>query len=1601
MKLPTIHSALKSLILSASLIISLGGSNFAQAAYDLAPAPMLTLKSAPGLVMLSMGRDLPFYKAAYNDVNDIDGDGVPDIYFKPQFKYDGYFAYDRCYTYGSGIFTPVNIGTATLVTGETTVYWYKCGTSSAGRWSGNFLNWLTMSRMDVLRKVLYGGKRSTDDANTELERAYIPQDSTLWGKEYSSTSRDGYDIADYTPLGQPNGSVDSKKHFFANVTLKDGRAPYAVPISAPKLIVYENQTGRIWDLVATERLILGATPGFNNSGNAINGINQYTVRVKTCVLLTDNNITPVVSKREDNCTGYPANLPTSYKPTGLLHTYGESGALGFGLMTSTYDNNYAGGVLRQNIDHFSRELNPANGRFYTASYTPTAPATVPYGIVHHLDAFRPWGFGGSPSTWGGEDYTFWNYSSMPYNGEQPMWGNPLGEVMFEALKYFSGGSPSTAFTNLVGNDAPQINASVTPLIHRVPARTSPEKTTTLNLRNQSWLNPYENVSRTYSRVVNPKTNTTSNAYPQCARPIQMTIGDPKTSFDGDHLPGGFAVNDETTYVENNGINIVPTLGSLNVKDEAQKIWNSEKAIDPTLGTKKYFIGEVVGTLENDKNPTAKTVTTFSNIRGHGPDSTANKGSFFGASVARYGKFEGLTNPQVTGEKLRVDQISVALDSHVPQIKIPMAGGKTISILLTAKTLGGFGLSNAKGAYQGTGAITAFFIDTMANTTTSNTNTSLNNGKPYYKFRVSFADMDQGGDNESDAKVTYEIKLNDSLGAATSLSIGMEYFESSTSVEMHQGYVIGGTTTDGLYLDVGGGQAFGAPPPVASLGYYLDTMPGFVAGSTATGSALASGTAATNYTNITTRLPRSTLDVGTVKNARTFTAGESTSGEFIPHDMLWYAAKYGSAAVSKAGVFERFNLKGVDPKSDPSNYYFVNNPSKLADQLKDAFQSAATISVATASAVAANGTKVKGGNLVYQASFDSEKWGGELRAFEVNTDGSIKNTSTWLATDKIPTSRTIILSRGGTAKFQLSPPIAAYSSLTNGTEAADFVNSDTLKFLLGERINEKVNVGKFRTRTSGKLDTTNSRPVIGDIVNSDPLYIGTTDFGYTDTDYAAFLTDTAKSDPKLVGVGSNDGTYRLVEAATGVEKILVFPQAVTAGLKKLADPQYAHQYYVDGPAAFGHVKFGAPTPVWHSLVSATLGAGGRAVFALDASASDFVTNGFLWEYSSASTNGNYLGNVMNKPIIGQMNGDSGEKAVVMYGNGINSTDNNAKLIVLNANNGTVHRVFQPGTTSTNPSAGNGNGMTSIAPVYGTTGKIDMVYAADIRGNIWRIDTTQTDCGAASVNCVRVFTATDGTKAQPITGELNVIKAPGGKAGYLIMFGTGRFASATDVANFDTQTMYGIWDDTGASNTVLRSDLLNYPLINFKNSNNTRELTKKADVNGGKTWFDSGSTAKGYRFDLACTGCDEGERFVDKVLITGTATYPIASVLSVVPGLDICKVGGCGWVTSFDPNSGSYIKTFEDDDANSTQACGVTARGLFTTVDANGFELLNIVANVGADAQPSSNSLFKKNGGDVVGPDGATIVEAVRLCKTCETPTPGTGNGTRRQVWRQLQ
>src|SRR5688572_9276089 len=69
--------------------------------------PLFLNDIPPPLNMLVLSRDHRLYYEAYNDASDLDGDGVLDVGYKPAtITYYGYFETDRCYTYGSGMFSP-------------------------------------------------------------------------------------------------------------------------------------------------------------------------------------------------------------------------------------------------------------------------------------------------------------------------------------------------------------------------------------------------------------------------------------------------------------------------------------------------------------------------------------------------------------------------------------------------------------------------------------------------------------------------------------------------------------------------------------------------------------------------------------------------------------------------------------------------------------------------------------------------------------------------------------------------------------------------------------------------------------------------------------------------------------------------------------------------------------------------------------------------------------------------------------------------------------------------------------------------------------------------------------------------------------------------------------------------------------------------------------------------------------------------------------------------------------------------------------------------------------------------------------------------------
>lgn len=207
----------------------------------------------------------------------------------------------------------------------------------------------------------------------------------------------------------------------------------------PQLRVLADTTFRVWNWVSIERPVAGSdcfTPENKRvscvSGGST-GISDYPLRVEVCSVADE--------LRESNCKLYQNN--TSYKPTGILHDYGENDRMYFGLLTGSYQKNITGGVLHSNVSNFSREINPLTGQFCLNGNCGSGGDVK--GIVHTISSFRMLDFNY-------KDYTYgcgWIATRPVKEGECWMWGNPVAEMMYETLRYFSGATAHAMSTILI------------------------------------------------------------------------------------------------------------------------------------------------------------------------------------------------------------------------------------------------------------------------------------------------------------------------------------------------------------------------------------------------------------------------------------------------------------------------------------------------------------------------------------------------------------------------------------------------------------------------------------------------------------------------------------------------------------------------------------------------------------------------------------------------------------------------------------------------------------------------------------------------------------------------------------------------------------------------------------------------------------------------------------------------------------------------------------------------------------------------------------------------------------------------------------------------
>jgi type IV pilus assembly protein PilY1 len=609
---------------------------------------------------------------------------------------------------------------------------------------------------------------------------------------------------------------------------------------------------------------------------------------------------------------------------------------------------------------------------------------------------------------------------------------------------------------------------------------------------------------------------------------------------------------------------------------------------------------------------------------------------------------------------------------------------------------------------------------------------------------------------------------------------------------------------------------------------------------------------------------------------------------------------------------------------------ANDPQELANSVSTAFDNIIG-RVSASAALSTNTNTLSATSAIYQARFDSTDWTGQFKAFPVTTSGI--GAELWSAAPLLPAfnSRNIKTWNGAAGVDFAWGSISATQQLSLGSSAM-------LSYLRGDSSNEIINGGSYRNRANK----------LGDIVNSDPLFVGKSDSGYDSlpstegSSYPAFVTSKS-SRPDMVYVGANEGMLHGFDASSGVERFAYVPANVYSNLPSLASNTYSHRYFVDGPANSNDVYYGSQ---WHTVLVGGLGAGGRSVFALDITDPPaFSTSKVLWEYTDTD-----LGYTFGQPAIARFNDG---KYYAVFGNGYNSTNNRAVLYLVQIDNPAIVKKIDTGVGS----APLPNGLSAPALLdLNRDGSVDVIYAGDLQGNLWKFDVSSTSMSSwdsaftSGTNKLPLFTARNATnQVQPITAAPEIGAAPSALVNgvAMVFFGTGSYFTTTDVANTNIQTIYGIADNGTRISVTDRSSLAQQTILgSVAASGRNTYVVSNNSVNY--------QTQIGFYLDFTLPSGNtiNGERVVvSPILRNGRIIFN-----TLLPASDPCSFGGTSNLMELDANTGGRL-SYSVFDLNGD---GSIDSGDYVSITVNGVTMSVPVSGLGSGVGIAKNPIILKDG-----------------------------------------
>ncbi|ENV6148123.1 pilus assembly/adherence protein PilC [Neisseria gonorrhoeae] len=362
--------------------------------------------------------------------------------------------------------------------------------------------------------------------------------------------------------------------------------------------------------------------------------------------------------------------------------------------------------------------------------------------------------------------------------------------------------------------------------------------------------------------------------------------------------------------------------------------------------------------------------------------------------------------------------------------------------------------------------------------------------------------------------------------------------------------------------------------------------------------------------------------------------------------------------------------------------------------------------------------------------------------------------------------------------------------------------------------------RYRIRENGNRD-------LGDIVNSPITAVG----GYLATAANDGMVHIFKK------TGTDERGYELkLSYIPGTMPRQYFDNDTSAlkdstlaqELRTFAEKGYVgDRYGVDGGFVLRQVELSGQK---HVFMFGAMGLGGRGAYALDLSKinENYPAAAPLFDVKNGDNNGKNrvkveLGYTVGTPQIGKT--QNGKYAAFLASGyaakDINSNDNKTALYVYDLGNtlGTpIAKIDVPG--------GKGGLSSPTLVDKDLDGIVDIAYAGDRGGNMYRFDLSDSDSSKWSVS-----TIFEGGK--PITSAPAVSRLADKR---VVIFGTGSDLSEEDVLNTDEQYIYGIFDDDEGTVNVKVTNGTGGRLLEqvLSEENKTLFLNKRSDGSGSKGW-----------------------------------------------------------------------------------------------------------------------------------------------------------------------